>query len=282
MEKRAWTARDTRLPARLFREFSRIISRECGIKLPENKKIMLESRMRKRLRELSLGSFEEYRNFFHGPKRDQELTHLIDVVTTNTTEFFRETSHFEVLSQRILPEWASRHPRQAYRAWSAGCSSGEEPYTLAMVLHEYEAADPGFDFTILATDISTRILQRAVKGIYPGERAGKIPRNLQHKYLLRSRDKAVGLVRMAPEVRARVEFARLNLMEEFDLAKRMDGVFCRNVLIYFDRPTQDLVLRRICRHLAPGGHLFIGHSESLSGMGLPLRPVAPTVYRKDP
>ncbi len=281
VESRPEGSRATTLPTRLFREFSGIISRECGIKLPDSKKIMLASRIRKRLRALSLGSFEEYRDFFHGPRRGEELVHLIDVVTTNTTQFFREPRHFEILSQRILPEWSSFHQQKVYRIWSAGCSSGEEPYTLAMILKEYEAATPGFAFAILATDISTSILQRAIKGIYPRERAEKIPESLQRKYLLRSRDRTVGLMRMAPEIRSRVEFSRLNFMEEFDLEEPMQAVFCRNVLIYFDRATQERVLRRICRHLAPGGHLFIGHSESLAGMGLPLRHVAPTVYRKE-
>ncbi|MFP4070877.1 MAG: CheR family methyltransferase [Desulfovibrionales bacterium] len=267
---------------KLFKEFSEIISRECGIKLPSAKKVMLESRMRKRLRDLRLNSFEEYREFFHSGERENELVHLIDVVTTNTTEFFREPRHFEILSGRVLPEWGARRANSRFKVWSAGCSSGEEPYTLAMILQEFAETMTGFRFSILGTDISTCVLQRAIRAVYPEDRARKIPERFKRKYLLRSKDRTKNLIRMAPEVRSSVTFQRLNFMEEFSLEEAMDAIFCRNVLIYFDRPTQELILNRICRHLLPGGYLFIGHSESLAGMGLPLMAVAPTVYRKAP
>ena len=264
-----------------FRALSAVITDACGIKLPESKKVMLESRIRKRLKELRLETFEQYRRYFFDlADRNEELPHLIDVVTTNTTEFFREPNHFRILSGQVLPEWQGRGARREFRAWSAGCSSGEEPYTMAMVLMEFAELHRGFFFEILATDISFQVLQKAVRAVYPEERIKGVPEAFKRKYLLRNKDRTKKLVRMGPELRSNVRFQRLNFMEPFQLDEPMDVVFCRNVLIYFDRETQARILRQICRQLAPGGHLFIGHSESLAGMGLPMAQLAPTVYRK--
>ena len=170
--------------------------------------------------------------------------------------------------------------KKKLRIWSAGCSTGEEPYTLAMVLSEYQERTAGFRFSILATDISTQVIGRAMKAIYPEERVKTMNIERKKKYLLRSKNREAGLVRIVPELRRLVRYERLNFMEEFSFEKPMHIIFCRNVIIYFDRKTQENLLHRFCYNLMPGGHLFIGHSESTTGMDLPLEPVAPTVYRR--
>jgi chemotaxis protein methyltransferase CheR len=211
---------------------------------------------------------------------------MIDVVTTNKTDFFREPAHFEYLDQVVLPGLIQQRGGSGphkLKIWSAGCSTGEEPYTLAIVLREFVEKHPGLKLQpeILATDISTRVLESAKKAIYPHERVQPIPAPLRRKYLLRSRDRRQDTVRMDPCLRTMLRFRRLNFMDdEFGLQDRYDVIFCRNVIIYFDKPTQERLMHKFCRHLHSGGYLFLGHSESLHGFQVPLVQVAPTVYRK--
>jgi len=265
-----------------FRRLSEFVHTECGIKLPPSKKVMVEARLQKRLRTLGMPGYRQYYEYLFSPQGlAEELVHLIDVITTNTTEFFREPRHFEVLTQETLPLWRKQYgTARAFHLWSAGCSTGEEPYTLAIVLSEYANQNAGFRFSILATDISTRVLSMARNGVYPEDRVGKLTLDMKRRYLLRSKDRTKRLVRLAPEVRRLVDFQRLNFMEAFAFPEPMDTIFCRNVMIYFDRATQEQLLRKFCSQLRTGGFLFIGHSESLTGMDLPLRQHAPTVYRK--
>jgi len=165
--------------------------------------------------------------------------------------------------------------------WSAGCSTGEEPYTLAMVLSEYASSHPGFNFRILATDISTTVLEKAALGIYPSQLVRPVPPALKVKYLMRGREPGSDRVRVVPELRRLIEFRRLNFMDpDYGFAEKMDAIFCRNVIIYFDRPTQERLFRKFSRQLADGGYLFVGHSESLHQMDVPLVPVAPALYRR--
>lgn len=268
-----------------FLRLSELIHGLCGIRLPFAKKLMLEGRLRKRLRALGIASFERYRDYlFSSQGFEEERVHMIDAVTTNKTDFFREPEHFDCLLQRVLPDLVGRFglgTRKRLNVWSAGCSSGEEPYTLAMVLSEFAQACPGFHFSILATDISTAALEKAKSGIYEQARVEPIPMVLRKKYLLRSKDRDRGLVRIAPELRALVQFERLNLMDEdYGIDEPMEIIFFRNVAIYFDRPTQEALGRRLTRLLSSGGYLFVGHSESLHGMNLPLLQTAATVHRK--
>lgn len=265
-----------------FRRFSGFITSELGIKLPPSKKTMLEARLQKRLRALGFSSHRDYCDFLFSPEgMEQELHQLIDVVTTNTTHFFREPKHFDILSRQVAPELYRRQGRsRSIAVWSAGCSTGEEPYTLAMVLSEFAEANPGFLFSILATDISTQVLQQARQAVYAEDRIEGIPPEFRRKYLLRSKDRSRRLVRMGPELRALIRFERLNFMQDFHFKDPLDVIFCRNVVIYFDRATQETLFQRFCNKLSPGGFLFIGHSESLTGMDLPLVQVAPTVYRR--
>ncbi len=268
-----------------FRRLSEFIYNRCGILLPPTKRTMLQARLQRRLRCLSMKSYGEYCDYVFSPEgMQEELTRMIDLVTTNKTDFFREPAHFDYLVENCLPALADPDGpgfRKKFAVWSAGCSTGEEPYTLAMVLSEYAEANPGFRFSVLATDISTRVLRTAALGIYDAEKVDPVPIEMKRKYLLRNKDRSKGLVRVVPGLRALVEFRRLNFMDgDFGIAEPMDVIFCRNVIIYFDKKTQETLLLRFCRHLAPGGYIFLGHSETIFGMDLPLVQMAPTVYRK--
>jgi len=272
------------LKDREFNRFSRFIYDEVGIKMPPAKRTMLEARLQKRLKALGIKNFEEYADYvFCEEGRADELVHLIDVVTTNKTDFFREPAHFDYLVKSALPALIELHDagfRHPCRIWSAGCSTGEEPYTLTMVLSEFMGANPGFRTSILASDISTVVLAKARNAIYTEDRVDTIPLQMKKKYLMRSRDKSRGLVRIMPALREMVSFRRLNFMEEFGLNEHMDIIFCRNVIIYFDKPTQERLLNKFCAQLVRGGYLFLGHSETISGLNVPLTAVASTVYRK--
>lgn len=269
-------------------DFSRIralVYEESGINLNAEKKTMLEIRIRRRLRNLDIPSFADYCSYVFGADGHQtELVHLIDAVTTNKTDFFREAGHFDFLTSRALPDLAARYGTgRRSLLWSAGCSSGEEPYTLAMVLSEYALTHAGFQFSVLATDICTAVLDKARMGIFKSEVAAPVAAGLRRKYFMRSRNPDSDLVRIVPELRARVEFRRVNFMDpDYGLSESPEVIFCRNVIIYFDRPTQIRILQKLTRHLAAGGYFFSGHSESLQGMDLPLSPAGPSVYKKRP
>lgn len=274
-----------RISEKDFNRFSQLIYDVCGIKMPPHKRSMLEARLRKRLRSLGLPSYEDYRDYlFSHDGMVEELTSMIDVVTTNKTDFFREPRHFDFLIETVLPSYAPATGAgidRPLRLWSAGCSSGEEPYTLAMFLEEYRWDNQRLSYQIMGTDISTQVLEKALLGIYHRDKIEPVPEHFRKKYLLKSRDKDNPQVRIIPEIRANVRFQRLNFMDEkFDVANLQDIIFCRNVIIYFDRQTQERFLARLCRCLSPGGYLFMGHSETLSGMPLPLRQLAPAVYQK--
>ena len=269
-----------------FTRFSEFIIGQCGIKMPPSKKIMLEARLQKRLRTLGIPSFGEYFKYVHAESGRDELVHMLDAVTTNKTDFFREPVHFQYLAQSILPEAlseleVSKRKDKPFFLWSAGCSTGEEPYTLAMVLSDFAHQHPAFRFTIIATDISTKVLDRARDGIYDEDRIKAVSHSFKQRYILRSKDRGKSLVRIVPELRTAIQFKRLNLMEEsFTFSEQLDVVFCRNVIIYFDRNTQERLISRFCRVLKPDGYLFLGHSESVHGFDLPLRRITSTVYRK--
>ncbi len=285
MERRAEKERNPEregLNEKDFLRLSRFIESTTGIKVPASKKTMLEARLQKRLRFLGLPSLDGYCAYLFSEKglRDESIR-LIDAVATNKTDFFREPEHFAYLADSVLPELVRLYGigvRKALRVWSAGCSTGEEVYTLAMVLGECAAACPGFSFSVLGTDISTKALEIARAGVYEEESAEPIPLALRKRYLLRAKEGT--LIKVAPETRRTVDFRRLNLMDDEYGVREMHVIFCRNVIIYFTRHTQIMLLRRLCRCLAPGGYIFTGHSETLQGMGLPLTPVAAATYRK--
>lgn len=276
------STRDENLCSRDYARLCDLIYREAGIALSTEKKTMLEVRVKRRLKDLNLTSYAQYCDYlFAHQGQEDEIVHLIDVVTTNKTDFFREPRHFNFLVDKMLPQLTNGGGARPFLIWSAGCSTGEEPYTLAMVLSEYGLAHPGFRFRILATDISTRVLAKAELGVYTDEVVAPVQATLRMKYFLRSRDRASNRVRISPELRRLVEFRRLNFMDaDYGVSEKVDAIFCRNVIIYFDRPTQQRILRKLCQHLVPGGYLFVGHAETLHDMNLPLTPVAPALYRR--
>ena len=265
-----------------FRRLSEFIEGEVGIKMPANKRIMLEGRLRKRLKALGMSNFEEYVEHVFS-EDDGEIVHMIDVVTTNKTDFFREPEHFRYLQDKLIPThlsdgWGVDLP---FKVWSAAASTGEEAYSLAIVLSEFGRMERGFRYRILGTDISTAVLHTAQKGVYPANRIAPVALELRKRYFLRSRDREAELVRVRAEIRKNVVFHRLNLMiPQYPLQDRFQVIFCRNVIIYFDRPRQEALLRRLYNFLVPGGYLFLGHSESLAGINLPLVSVAPTIYQR--
>jgi chemotaxis protein methyltransferase CheR len=268
--------------AAALKRLCELVTELLGIKMNDSKLPMLQGRLQRRLRDLGLDSIDQYCDRVLAARNGgEELRHFIDAVTTNKTDFFREEEHFDWLVGHALPALA---PRGAVpwtcKVWSAPCSTGEEPYTIAMVLAEYAARVPGFDFAVLATDISSRVLEHAARGVYDLERVQPVPAELRRRYLLRARDRRRAQVRIAPELRHRIAFHPLNFMQaEYPIRDTFDVIFCRNVMIYFDKPTQQAVVRRLARHLRPGGFLFIGHAESLAGLDVPFASCGVAVYR---
>jgi chemotaxis protein methyltransferase CheR len=272
---------DTLTPEQ-FEDFRDIIAGQLGIKMPATKQVMLQSRLHRRLRELGMENFAEYHARFFNDQDYQsgELEHLLNLATTNKTDFFREAEHFDLLARQVLPAWLRDPSGPVFRLWCAGCATGEETYTLAMTLREQQALFR-FEFSVLGTDVSTRALETAMRAVYAEEHAEPIPPALRSKYLLRNRKDS--LVKVTAELRSKVRFGHLNfLAPDYGLRDAFDAVFFRNVMIYFDRPTQQEVVTKICRHLRPGGHLFVAHSESLQGLTLPLHMLGPAFYRHEP
>lgn len=263
-----------------FRQLSEFIENNYGIKLPPAKKILLQSRLHKRLKALSMTTFKEYISYLFSKKgMTEEVVYMMDVVSTNKTDFFREPKHFDFIAQNVMPDLINRGIRKV-NIWSAGCSTGEEPYTLAMVLTDYMKHFSGPDFSIFATDISTKVLGIAEQAIYPESRIDPVPFNFRKRYFLKSKNRDDKLVRLNSHIRSKILFRRLNFMDKsYSPPTKMDIIFCRNVLIYFERHVQEQVILRLLRNLHPHGYFFLGHSESITGMHLPLRQVSPTIYQ---
>ena len=264
-----------------FNRLSEFIQKNYGIKLPEGKRIVLQGRLHKRLKVLSMNDFKTYVDYVFSAEGQGEIVNMIDVVSTNKTDFFREPWHFEYMAKTILPEIMHNNRYKTIRVWSAGCSSGEEPYTIAMVISDYKENNPGMEYNILATDISTQVLQKGVDAVYRLDGTIDIPLNFKKKYLLRSKDPSLGQVRIIKDLRDRVKFRRLNFMDaSYDVENEFDIIFCRNALIYFERPVQEAIINKLCQHLVPGGYFVLGHSETTTNMNVPLEHVASTILRK--
>lgn len=269
------------LSPRNFELLARYIYDYSGIKMPVTKKTMLEGRLRRRLRFVGVDGLNQYCDFlFNGGGIESEAIHLIDVVTTNKTDFFREPAHFDHMTNKALPDLVAQGHRRL-RVWSSACSIGAEPYTLAMVMEDYVQAKGGPDYSILATDLSTDVLRVAKRGIFSAAMIEPVDQERRKRYVMEPRDPARGEVRIHPKLRAKVGFARLNLMDtSYGVGDAMQVIFCRNVLIYFDKKTQEKVLTRLCDKLVPGGYLYVGHSETITGFALPVRQVANTVFQR--
>ncbi|MDR3435214.1 protein-glutamate O-methyltransferase [Telmatospirillum sp.] len=258
-------------------DFIELIHRHSGIVLTPEKRNLISSRLQKRLKILGLASFGEYFDYLHyAPERDDEIIAMIDEITTNKTAFFREGHHFDFLTSKVLPRLVTSQ-WSTVNVWSAGCSTGEEPYTLAMVLAEYFGATQ--NFTILATDLSTQALQTAQRAVYSNELGGPIPLAMRQKYTMTGYRSQRGRFRIVPELRERVTFQQLNLIDrDWNVPAGLNIIFCRNVMIYFNRESRSGIISRFRRTLKSDGYLFIGHSETLGDLDHRFVQVQPTVY----
>lgn len=270
-----------KLTNKQFKLLSKFIQENYGIKMPQQKQIMLQSRLQKRLKALNIRTFDEYLEYIFNPSSGDEIINMIDVVSTNKTEFYRENEHFEILRNEILPKLIIAKKINKLDVWSAGSSNGQELYTLAIELNEFKENKQYFDYNILGTDISTKVLKEGALAIYPQDVINPIPLKIKKKYFLKSKNPEKKLVRVVPELRKKATFRRLNLVDDhYELNKTFDLIFCRNTLIYFERKIQEKVILNLLHHLKPHGYLFLGHSESLAGMKLPLNQYKPTIYTK--
>lgn len=265
-----------------YRRLSDFIMNRFGIKLPPSKKTLLQCRLQKRLKALHFGSFKQYVDYvFSSKENHDEISLMIDAVSTNKTDFFRETAHFDFLSEQGIRDYLKKTGKNRISIWSAGCSSGEEPYTIAMIMKDYCMINNRFDFSILATDISDRVLEHAVNGIYTEEKAQNIPLDFKRKYLLKGSNIFKNKVKVTPEIQEKVEYRKFNLLSpDYALLGKFDIIFCRNVLIYFDHDVQFRLLGQLTACLNAGGYLFLGHSESITGYTLPLLRIKPTIFQK--
>lgn len=263
------------LSAAQFEQIRRIVYEKCGINLTAGKEELVKSRLVKRLQVLDLQNIDDYLQFVKKDPSGKEMAQMLDVLTTNKTYFYRESSHFDYLCQEILPNL--RQPR--LRIWSAGCSSGDEPYTIGALLRDHLPNIDRMDVRILATDLSMRILEKAKAGVYTADAFNEMPPALLQKHftLINPQPRTY---RVNDNIRKMISFARLNLLENWPMKGPFDVIFCRNVMIYFDLPTRDRLVNRYWQLLAPGGHLFIGHSESLNGINHKYHYVQPAAYRK--
>ncbi len=272
-----------------MREFGRIrdfVEHNLGIRLPDSKKVMVESRLQKHLSRMGAADFSEYcQRLFDQQAPREELQYFIDLITTNKTDFFREPGHFEYLKRQILPEYmqaARSSGSSPFKVWSAGCSSGEEPYTLIMVLEEFIRDGHDFGYQVLASDISEKVLTQARSGVYDRERIATLPQALKERYFLKAKKPGDPRVRVKPEYRSKVNYYRVNFMDRsYPVGSGLNAIFFRNVMIYFEKPTQRDIILKLYSHLKPGGYLFLGHSESLTGIDVSLKNVSATVYRKE-
>ena len=269
----------------LFQKFQKLIYAETGIWLGSSKTALLCGRLFRRLRTLGITSLQTYYECVVQPDQHEERARMIDAITTNETRFYREPRQFEFMVQRVFPRWRAEAERalrpKRIRIWSAGCSSGEEPYTVAMLLARHLPADEGWDVRLLATDISNRVLEKARAGVYPIARSAELPKDLLHSFMLRGMAERKGEMKVRVEIQQMVDFRRLNLDRESDLNEGpFDAIFCRNVLIYFDAASKRRVVANLVRHLLASGVLFVGHAENLHSVSSQLQSLEPTIYTK--
>lgn len=274
---------DFELTDRDFDTIRNLVLRHTGINLTPAKRQLVYSRLGKRLRQLGMSTFSEYCDLIQGDEADSELTNFINQITTNLTSFYREPHHFDILKNKVLPELMrikSRSDDQKIRIWSAGCSTGEEPYTIAMTVMDSVPRPSYVPVKILATDLDTNVLEKAAGGIYSDDRVKDLPREIVSKWFMRGKGTNAGVVRVSETLRNMITFRQLNLMESWPMKHKMDVIFCRNVVIYFDKKTQEKLFYRYANIMADGGYLFIGHSESLHRVTDRFESLGGTVYRK--
>ena len=259
----------------------RLVYTKSGITLHSGKRALVTARLQKLLKRSGLGTFKEYVRHLQNDKSGDELTAMLDAIATNHTAFFREPQHFEFLAKIVLPPLRARSTTVPILGWSAACSSGEEPYTIAMTAFELFGDEAARLVRLLASDLSTKALTRAAAGVYKPERVAGLPRHLILKYFERGQSGQTGALRVSEPLRRLVEFRQLNLLDAPPPGRPLDFIFCRNALIYFDRVIQQRVIHQLEERLAQGGYLFTSHSESLNGLNHGLTWVAPAVYRRE-
>lgn len=259
-----------------FKNISQIVYQYSGINLKKGKETLVRARLMKRVRALNLDNIDSYMNYIESDKGTDELSEMIDVMTTNKTSFFREAAHFNFLCEEVLPKIKD----SKLRFWSAACSSGEEPFSLAITLRENISNVDPKECLILATDISQKMLQKAWQGVYSRDTISGLSDGLVRKYFNKTTDGHNELFQIKTNVRKLIRFGWLNLMESWPMTGPFNVIFCRNAMIYFDRPTQETLVNRFWELLAPGGYLFVGHSEGLSGVNHKFNYVQPATYRK--
>jgi chemotaxis protein methyltransferase CheR len=264
-----------------FKKISSLVYDLCGIHLNDGKKELVKARLGKRIRGGGFPSFRDYYQYVVQDQTGEELVHMLDSISTNFTSFFREQKHFDYLRSELLPGLSSGKKEKKIRFWSAGCSSGEEVYSIDITLLETLENPSAWDLKILATDLSSKVLKMAASGIYARERIQSIHLALVKKYFLRGQDPWQGYVKVKDVLKKYVSFRRLNFMERFSFPEPFDCIFCRNVMIYFDKRTQASLVNRFYANLTKGGVLFFGHSESLAGIQHPFRYVKPAIYQKE-
>jgi chemotaxis protein methyltransferase CheR len=269
---------DAVLTDRDLGQIVRLVYDRSGITLHDGKRSLVTARLQKRLRVHGYRTFSQYLQHVESDAKGDELTELLDAIATNHTYFFREEQHFDLLRERVVPEWRAKPSGGPFKVWSAACSTGEEPYTIAMTLRDLS---PAPEFNIVASDLSTKALRGAKSAVYKLQGVESLSREVLRAHFERGMGEQAGLVRVNQAVRQHVTFRNLNLLEISDLGERYDVVFCRNVMIYFDKAVQQRVVQMLERHIKPGGYLFISHAESLNGVTHGLRWIAPAVYRKD-
>jgi len=266
-----------------FQRFQEMILAEAGINLNESKRALVESRLARRLRSLGFPGYGQYLSFLEGqPLKSQEWQEMINCITTNKTEFFRENHHFEFLRNRVFPEARARSAQgvaKQLRIWSAACSTGEEPYSIAITVREAFGADRSWDVRILASDIDTHVLAAGEAGIFDGERLGSVPDAIKRRYFLRRKED--GALMAKEDLKSLIRFRRINFIDPaWPIRTTFDVIFCRNVIIYFNRETQERLFERLVQYLKPTGYLLVGHSENLHWMNTRLVPLQNTVYRR--
>ncbi len=274
---------DIALTDQQFKTIRGLVYDHCGINLHDGKKELVRARLAKCLREGGFTSFSEYMKQVFSDKSGREFSILVDALSTNLTSFFREMQHFEFLSQEFLPALLARKRKRndfKLRCWSAGCSSGEEPYSIAITLLETIAGQGSWDVKVLATDISTTILEQAQQGVYGDDRIKPVSSVQRQKYLRPQTLTGEKRYEVSKSLRDVVIFKYLNLMKEWPIRRKLDFIFCRNVMIYFDKPTQEALINRYWDVLDSGGVLFTGHSESLAGIDHKFKYAQPTIYIK--
>jgi chemotaxis protein methyltransferase CheR len=276
--RQGWELSAMEMTSSQFDAIRSFLHQSCGIKLTDGKESLVKSRLMKRIRALGMVSFDDYMSHLKKDTANQERVALIDVLTTNKTSFFRESDHFAFLREKILPHLLPE--KREIKIWSAGCSTGEEPYSIAMELLEAIPAIPLCPIRILATDISMRVLQQACAGVFGPDAIRDVPPDMVWKHFTSTATGAERTFQVKDEVKSLVTFAPLNLMGNWPMKGPFDVIFCRNVMIYFDKSTQQWLVERFWQLIRPGGYLLVGHSESLAGSAHRFRFVRPATYVK--